>query len=106
VPAAERVFWTGGSCTVWVAYTDDGALHFAGQDLAAFGDPGYQYEYDILVAPDQFDAMRLALGVTPDVDLLTAVCGHVDDIMPAGERTWLDAHNIAHSLNTWHRPPG
>src|ERR1700754_693326 len=61
--AAERVFLRGGACCVWLKYTEAGELEFSGQDLAAFGQPGYEYEYFITVAPDQFPALRQALGV-------------------------------------------
>ena len=103
--ADERVFWRGGACCVWVKYTEAGELEFVGQDLAAFGQQGYEYEYFINVAPDQFPALREALGVSADADVLEVVCSHVDHIMPAGERTWLERHGIVNSLSTWHSPP-
>lgn len=91
---------------MWLKYTEAGDLEFIGQDLAAFGQPGYEYEYFITVASDQFPALRQALGAAADADVLDAVCAHVDDIMPAGERTWLERHGVVHSLHTWHNPPG
>jgi hypothetical protein len=88
-----------------VSYTDSGALLFSGYDSAAFGEPGYGYEYDIAVEADQFAALRRALRVDADADVLDAVCAHVGEIMPGGERSWLDSRGIAHSLSTWHHPP-
>lgn len=90
---------------MWVDYTDAGALRFSGQDLAAFGQPGYEYEYFIKVEHGQFEALRHSLGVNADADVLDAICAHVGDIMPAGETTWLDSHGIVHSVATWHHPP-
>lgn len=90
---------------MWVSYTEDGGLHFGGLDLAAFGQDGYTYEYDIVVPADQFAALRRALGVDPGADVLESVCARVETIMSPGEHSWLDEHGIAHSLDTWHSPP-
>jgi hypothetical protein len=105
VPASERLFWRGGHCSVYVTYTDTGSLSFSGHDLAAFGTPGYEYEYDIIVDPDQFEALRRALGAGPGADVLDAACGHVAEIMPAGEHSWLEDHGVEHTMSTRHCPP-
>ncbi len=92
----ERVFWRGAACTVWVGYDAAGALVFSGYDRAHLDG----YEYSVVVAPDQFPALRRALGVAAAADVVDAVCAHVDDIMPGGERSWLDAHGIGCELRT------
>jgi hypothetical protein len=90
VPATERVFWRSQTCTVWVRYDAAGALVFSGLDRRHLDG----YEYDVTVAPDQFDALRRALGADPATDVVELVCAHVGEIMARGERTWLDEHGI------------
>jgi len=89
-----------GSCTVTLTRTDDGLL-FSGHDLAAFGEPGHDYEYYASVPEAAFPAMRTALGVPTDADVLAALLANVDQIMPAGEVTWLKRHGIEHSVSVW-----
>ena len=93
--ADERMFWRSETCRVWVGYTDAGELLFSGEDSE-------DYEYEVSVAPDQFDAVRFALGGDPgesaQEDLVELVCRRVDDIMPMGESRWLDQHKISHRV--------
>lgn len=88
-----------------VGYRADGALEFSGHDVRAFGTAGYEYEYVIVVASDQFDAVRRALGVAPDADVLSAVLGRVGDIMPGGEAAWLTRHGVRFETTVWSSPP-
>lgn len=94
---AEREFWRGAGATVWVGYDDAGALRFSGYDRAHLGG----YEYTVTVEQTHFPALRYALGVSGEADVLDAVCAAVADIMPGGERRWLAAHGIASRLQTW-----
>lgn len=89
-PADERVFWRTDTCTVCVAYTDGGELVFNGRDR------GYLdgYEYQITVAPDQFDKLRAALGAQPAADVVDLVCAHAEVIVARGERSWLADRGI------------
>jgi len=90
VPDVERVFWRTDTCTVWVGYTDGGELVFIGYDRVYLDG----YEYEITVAPDQFDTLRGALGGQPGADVVDLVCAHVDVIMARGERSWLEDRGI------------
>ena len=96
--ADERMFWRSETCRVWVGHADSGALVFSGED-------SNDYEYEVTVAPDQFDALRAALGGEPGEsapeDLVDLVCRRVDAIMPMGEARWLDEHKIAHRVTVW-----
>jgi hypothetical protein len=94
VPATQRVFWRTPTCTVWVGYDEVGALVFDGLDRAYLDG----YEYTVTVAPDQFDVLRRALGADQAADVVDLVCGHVEEIMARGERTWLDEHGIERSF--------
>jgi hypothetical protein len=89
------VFWRSGNATVWVEYRGD-TLTFYGLDRG-YRDGG-DYEYVISVPSAGFDAVRRALGGGPDADVVELVCGQVDQIMPRGERTWLDEHGIAYEV--------
>ena len=97
VPADERVFWRTETCTVWVGYDDAGALVFSGFDRNYLDG----YEYQVTVAPDQFDALRRALDADGAVDVVDLVCAHVGEIMARGERTWLDDHGIARGFSCY-----
>jgi hypothetical protein len=99
------MFWRSDSCTVEASYAADGALQFSGQDLRAFGTPGYAYEYVVTVAAGQFAALRQALGVPTDADVLDAVLAHADDIMAEGEAAWLQRHGVARHVGVWSSPP-
>ncbi len=88
--SADREFWRGGDATVRIGFDDTGALRFSGYDRAHLDG----YEYVITVAVAEFPALRRALGVSEDADVLDAVCAHVGQIMPGGERSWLHAHGI------------
>lgn len=94
---AEREFWRSATCTVWVGLAADGVLRFSGYDRAHLDG----YEYILSVPAAAFPALRVALGVPADADLLDAVCAAADMIMAAGERSWLQAHGIAADLQTW-----
>jgi hypothetical protein len=93
--ADERLFWRSDTCRVWVGYTESGGLRFSGEDAD-------DYEYEVSVAPAQFDTLRAALGgatgESGHEDLVDLVCRRVDDIMPMGEARWLDAHKIEHRV--------
>jgi len=99
------VFWAGDSCTVWLDYRADGGLEFNGQDLGGFGTPGDHYEYVVTVPIAEFGALRRALRVSADADVLAAVCANVARIMPGGEASWLTRHGIEHDVSVWHDPP-
>ncbi len=101
VPPPERVFWRNATCTVRVSYNDGGSLVFNGDESAYMGDEGHNYEYWITVAPDQFDLLRQVLGAGPDVDVVDLVCAHVEEIMPRGERSWLDDHGIERGFSSY-----
>jgi hypothetical protein len=94
--ADQRVFWRSASSTVWVSCDDAVGLVFEGLDRLHLDG----YEYSITVAPGQFAALRRALGVGRHIDLLDAVCAHVDDIMASGERSWLTDRGIEHDFNS------
>lgn len=79
---------------MWVGCAESGELVFSGEDRD-------DYEYEVTVTQDQFDALRAALRGEPGEDLVDLVCRRVDDIMPMGEARWLDAHNISHRVTTW-----
>ena len=95
VPASQRVFWRGQTCTVWVGYDEAGALVFRGFDREYLDG----YEYDITVAADQFDALRRAVGADPAADVVELLCARVGEIMERGERTWLDEHGIPNTFS-------
>jgi hypothetical protein len=90
----EHLIWRSGSCRAWVGYDGDGALVFSGEDSAYLGEPGHTYEYWVTVAPDQFPAVRRALGADASADVVDLVCSRADEIMVRGERSWLDDHGI------------
>lgn len=92
--ADERMFWRSETCRIWVGHADSGALVFSGEDRD-------DYEYEVTVAPDQFDVLRAALGGDPTEDVVDLVCRRVDAIMPMGEARWLDEHKIAHRVTVW-----
>ena len=97
VPATQRVFWRGQTCTVWVGYDEAGALVFRGFDREYLDG----YEYEITVAPDQLDALRRVLGADPGADVVDLVCERTDEIMARGERTWLDEHGIQNAFSCY-----
>jgi hypothetical protein len=97
VPASERVFWRTDSCTVWVGYDDAGALVFNGLDRQYLDG----YEYAVTVAPDQFDALRCALGGDAAFDVVDLVCANADAIMARGERSWLDDQGIERGFRAY-----
>jgi hypothetical protein len=94
-------FWRGDACSVTVGYAASGALEFHGYDRRAFGTAGSEYEYVVTVGAADLPALRRALGVQSDDDVLAAVVAHVDDIMPTGESTWLTRHGIEHRVSVW-----
>lgn len=93
----EREFWRSATCTVWVSRGLTGALVFAGYDSAYLDG----YEYHVSVDAEDFPALRAALGVTEQVDVLDAVCAAADTIMAVGERRWLQSHGVPCELQTW-----
>lgn len=95
--SAEREFWRSATCTVWVSYGSAGALVFAGYDRAYLDG----YEYHVSVDPEDLPALRAALGVDPDADLLDAVCGAAEEIMAVGERSWLQSRGVRCDLQSW-----
>jgi hypothetical protein len=97
VPVAERVFWRSQTCTVWVGYDEAGALVFSGLDCQHLDG----YEYDVTVAPGQFDALRRVLGADPAADVVELVCATAGEIMARGERTWLDEHGIQNEFGCY-----
>ena len=94
MPADERMFWRSGTCRVWVWRAESGSLVFSGEDRN-------DYEYEVTVAPEQFDALRAALSAQPGEDVVGLVCRRVDDIMPMGEARWLGEHKIEHRVTVW-----
>lgn len=93
------VFWRSGRCTVWVAYSDSGAVVFTGVDRGYFGDG--DYEYAITVSPEEFPAVRAGLGCDdPNRDIVELLCLRVAAMMPRGERSWLDEHGIDYRFST------
>ena len=86
----------------WVTRSD-GALEFDGHDLRAFGTAGHEYEYVVRVPATQFAAVRGALGVEADAELLAELVAHADDIMPTGEVAWLRRNGIEHEVSVWDR---
>lgn len=98
-------FWKSDSATVTAGYAPDGGLQFCGHDLRAFATPGHEYEYVITVDGAEFPAVRRALGVSEDADVLAAVLACVDDVMPGGEAAWLSARGIRHAVSVWDSPP-
>jgi hypothetical protein len=101
----SELFWRSESCVVMVGYTADGSLEFHGDDVRAFGTPGHGYEYFITVDAGQFAALRRALDVDDDADVLRAVVARVDDVMAVGESSWLERHGVEHRRNVWSSPP-
>lgn len=97
---AERVFIKRGSCSVWISMPE-GKLTLSGQDFGGFMGTS-EYEYFITVEPEHFDALRSALGVPPDADLVDAMCANADEIFTTGETTWLENHGIPYDLTNWH----
>ena len=97
MPDVERVFWRTDACTVWVGYTEGGELVFIGYDRVYLDG----YEYEITVAPDQFDKLRAALGAEPDADVVDLVCAHADEIVGRGERSWLADRGIECDFNSY-----
>lgn len=97
VTSAEREFWRSATCTVRLTYGPTGALVFAGYDRAYLDG----YEYEVSVGPEDFPALRTALGAGPDADLLDAVCAAAHEIMAVGERRWLQSHGVPCELQTW-----
>jgi len=97
VTSAEREFWRSATCTVWVSLGPTGAVVFAGFDRAYLDG----YEYHVSVEPEDLPALRAALGVGPDADLLDAVCAAADTIMAVGERSWLQSHGVPCALQVW-----
>jgi hypothetical protein len=66
-----------GASHRWVTMTGDGGLHIRGQDIGPmverfFGER--EYEFARAVAPAAVPALRDALGIGPDDDLLDAIC--------------------------------
>ena len=101
----SRPFWRTDSCTVTVGHTADGGIEFRGYDRSAFGTPGHEYEYVVSVPTGGLSDLRRALGVDAGADLLAAVVGHVDEVMPGGEVAWLVAHGVEHAVDVWDGPP-
>ena len=101
----SELFWRSESCVVMVCYPADGSLEFHGDDVSAFGTPGHAYEYYVTVAPEQFAALRRALDVDDEADVLRAVLARVDDVMAVGESSWLQRHGVEHARNVWSSPP-
>jgi hypothetical protein len=73
-----------------VGSAGDGVLVFNGSDRVYLDG----YEYQITVAPDQFEKLRAALGAESAADLVELVCAHAAAIMSRGERSWLEDRGI------------
>lgn len=59
------------------------------------------YEYHVSVEQVDFAALRSALGVGANAELLDAVCAAADTIMAVGERGWLQSHGVPCEVQTW-----
>jgi hypothetical protein len=97
---AERMFIDRGSCRVWISMPE-GRLRLSGQDFGGFMGTS-EYEYDITVEPEQFAAIRLALGVPADADIVDAMCANADEIYTRAETTWLAEHGIPFDVTNTH----
>jgi hypothetical protein len=97
----SELFWRTESCTVHLGHAADGALQFSGHDLRAFGTAGHEYEYVVTVGTEQLPALRRALDVEDDADVLAAVLARAADVMATGEATWLTAHGVVHEVSVW-----
>lgn len=76
-----------GGLHIWAELRDDGTLVFQGQDLRSpFGG---EYEYAITVLPADVPTVVRALGGGADDDVLDLLSRHADDVVGAGEKSWL-----------------
>jgi hypothetical protein len=79
----------------------EGRLRLSGQDFGGFMGTS-EYEYDITVQPEHFAALRQALGVPAEANLVDAMCANADEIYTRGETRWLEDHGIPYDLTNWH----
>ena len=84
--------WDAGTARVPAETNADESVLISGQD---FGHPlCEEYEYWITVRPDDVPALVAALGGTEGDDVLELLGQHAEEIVRAGEKTWLEDRGV------------
>ena len=84
--------WARDSLNVGAEVLPDGSLVITGQDLRAdhlFGPGSGEYEYALTILPEDVRRVILALGGEDGDDVLALLAAHGDDVVSAGEMSWL-----------------
>ena len=86
------------STSVWVEFTPEKGLEIDGYDSASW--PSRDYEWHVVVAPDQFEALREALGAETVEDIFNVLVSRFPDESYAfwGRFSgWLGEHDIQYT---------
>ena len=88
-----REIFRRGTLVVWAGIDQHGRLAIEGQDLG--GHPATsEYEYFIWIAPEHWPLVRRALGGQEYDDVVELIAANAERLVTAGERSWLQAHDI------------
>ncbi|MEZ5130397.1 MAG: hypothetical protein R2763_01535 [Mycobacterium sp.] len=84
--------------SVWVEFTAEGGLKIDGYDYVSW--PSRDYEWHVVVAADQSEALRRSLGAKSVEDILSVLVSrfpHESYGFWQRFSGWLDEHNIEYS---------
>jgi hypothetical protein len=92
----SRRLWRTDTLSVLLEY-DDEALTFNGVDTGGWsGTSEYEYWVSVKVAD-----LRAALGIDTAADLGEVLCARAEEIVQAGESSWLTALGLEPTVRTW-----
>ncbi len=101
VTAPRKVsLWARNRLYVDASVDADGVLTISGQDL---GDNLYggDYEYFLTVDATDVPTVVAALGGAPGDDVLDLLAANAEQVISAGEKTWLESLGISPGFSSW-----
>ena len=91
--------WSKNGLVVTAKVADDGEVTIYGHDLS--GAVYDEYEYWLTVPATGTPAITRALGGRPSDDVLSLLEANGEQIVRAGESTWLTAQGIDFGFYSW-----